>query len=188
MKNNLGSTRRWRVRFGCQPKFVACSGGRRLPKFLFAPARDRYNSRRMSRAEKLFDKLTSGRNDANFSFEDLHVREDALPADHFVRPSLPTKADYWSKDDENGFPDVTLQPFNALTTRSASSIQSFQSFRRVQIQSLGDRALAITHLCISSRRSSNRSWMPSAVKDRQYPDLLFMHDVIDAVELEPMHR
>ena len=31
----------------------------------------RYNSRRMSRAEKLFDKLTAGRNDANFSFDDL---------------------------------------------------------------------------------------------------------------------
>ena len=30
-----------------------------------------YNSRRMSRAEKLFDKLTAGRNDANFSFDDL---------------------------------------------------------------------------------------------------------------------
>src|SRR5438874_6865444 len=31
----------------------------------------RYNSRRMRRAEKLFDKLTAGRNDANFSFDDL---------------------------------------------------------------------------------------------------------------------
>ena len=30
--------------------------------------------------------------------------------------------------------------------------------------------------------------MTTAVKDRQYPDLLFMHDVTDAVELEPMHR
>ena len=41
------------------------------PKFLFSPAGDRYNSRRMSKAEKLFEKLTAGRNDANFSFNDL---------------------------------------------------------------------------------------------------------------------
>ena len=28
---------------------------------------------------------------------------------------FPRRRIYWSKDDENGFPDVTLQPFNALT-------------------------------------------------------------------------
>jgi hypothetical protein len=33
--------------------------------------RDGYNSPRMSRAEKFFDKLTAGQNDANFSFDDL---------------------------------------------------------------------------------------------------------------------
>jgi len=41
------------------------------PKFLFSTTRDRYNSRRVSKVEKLFDKLMAGRNDANFSFDDL---------------------------------------------------------------------------------------------------------------------
>jgi hypothetical protein len=44
---------------------------RKSSKFLSVLMERRYNARRMSKAEKLFDKLTAGRNDANFPFDDL---------------------------------------------------------------------------------------------------------------------
>jgi hypothetical protein len=31
-------------------------------------------------------------------------------------------------------------------------------------------------------------WVPSAVKDRQYPDLVFVDHVINSIKLEPMYR
>jgi hypothetical protein len=53
---------------------------------------------------------------------------------------------------------------------------------------LGDRALAITHLNHPAASFLQPTRMTPPMKNRQYPDLLFMHDVIDTVELEPMHR
>src|SRR6476660_3302475 len=53
---------------------------------------------------------------------------------------------------------------------------------------VGDCGLAIANLCDLTTPFFQRSQVPSPVKDRQYPDLLFRNDLIDAVQLEPMHR